>query len=282
MPVMERDTSRNLRHRLFGATSRLACKGALAASAFLGLGGCAALDDFSFKNLSAFSLDDFRDPPDPLNVVRNSKDGRLRSRALRCLPEPLANGGTKEDQDVVVAVLNYTASNDSQALCRMAAIDMLRKYKDPRAADGLKEAYYRAGSFNPDVATVLRCQALQAMGETGQAAVVDTLIRVLREPPVEGPDQDRQLKLDERIAAARALSYFKQYQATEALLDVMRKERDVALRACAHESLVEITGRHLPQDPALWAEFIANPNSKEVLARELSWTDRLIQLTGLK
>src|SRR5262245_371375 len=170
-----------------------------AASALLGLGGCAFLDDFSFKRLN---FEDFRDPPEPLKVIRESKDGAHRARALRVLKEPLANGGTKEDQDVVVSILVYTAANDSQALCRMAAIDTLRTFRDPRAADGLKDAYYRAGSFNPEVATVLRCQALQGLGDTGQPAAVETLVRVLREPLTEGPDQDRQQKLDERIAAA--------------------------------------------------------------------------------
>src|SRR5262249_31545697 len=151
-------------------------------------------------------------------------------RALRCLKEPLANGGTQKDQDVYVSVLNYTAANDSQVPCRMAAISVLRTYQDPRAVDGLKDAYYRAGNFDSYVATVLRCQALGALGETKQPAAVETLVRVLREPPAEGPDQDRQQKLDERIAAARALGGFKQYQATAALVEVLRKDQDVALR----------------------------------------------------
>src|SRR4051794_36607432 len=123
----------------------------LLAAALLGLGGCAFLDDFSIKR---WNFDDFRDPPEPLQAVRTSKDGNLRARAIRCLKEPLANGGSQKDQDLYVSVLNYTAANDSQSLCRMAAIDVLRTYRDPRAADGLKEAYYRAGSFDSYVATV--------------------------------------------------------------------------------------------------------------------------------
>jgi HEAT repeat protein len=271
---MERDTSRSRARWLLAPLT----------VALLGLGGCAFIDEpkATVIDLWHWNFERFRDPDNPLEVVRNSKDGNLRARALRCLKEPLTNGGTKEDQDVIVAVLVYSAGNDSQALCRMAAIDVLRKFHDPRAVDGLKDAYYRAGSFNAEVATVLRCQALQGLGETGQQAAVETLVRVLREPPVEGPDQDRQLKLDERIAAARALGNFKQYQATAALVDVLRKEQDVALRARAHESLVFVTGRELPPDATVWAEFLNNPNSKEVLAQERSWTDRVLQLTGLK
>jgi HEAT repeat protein len=268
---MERDTSRGRSNWLFGPL----------AAAFLGLGGCAFLDDFDWRHPS---LEQFRDPANPLEVVRNSKDGNQRAKALRCIKEPLANGGTKDEQDVIVAVLNFSAGNDSQALCRMAAIDALRKFKDPRAVDGLKDAYYRAGSFNAEVAAVLRCQALQALGETGQQAALDVLVRVLREPPVEGPDQDRQLKLDERIAAARALGNFKHYQATSALVEVLRKERDVALRARAHESLVAVTGRDLPADATVWAEFLDDPAGKKALAQQPQpgLGGRILQLTGLK
>jgi hypothetical protein len=253
------------------------------AFALLGLGGCAFLDDFSLKNIRNFDLSDYRDPPEPLQVVRKSKDGARRARALRCLKEPLLHGGTQEDQDVYVSVLNYSAAHDTQALCRMAAIDTLRQYRDPRAADGLKDAYYRAGRFNSDVATVLRCQALQALGETKQPAAVETLVRVLREPPAEGPDQDRQHKLDERIAAARALGYFNQYQSTAALVEVLRKDEDVALRGRAHESLVLATGRELPPDATVWAEFLNNPNARDSAPlRSPKIGEKILELTGFK
>jgi hypothetical protein len=248
------------------------------AAGLLGLSGC-FMDDFSWRN---FSWEQFRDPPEPLKVVRDSKDGNLRARALRCIKEPLANGGTQQDQDVVVAVLNYSAGNDTQALCRMAAIDTLRKFQDPRAVEGLKEAYYRAGSFNAEVATVLRCQALQGLGETGNPAAVETLVRVLREPPVEGPDVDRQLKMDERIAAARALGHFRQAEATSALVEVLRKEQDVALRGRAQESLVAVTGKELPPDAQAWGDFLQNASSKDAVVHEPSLADRAIKLMGFK
>ena len=52
--------------------------------------------------------------------------------------------------------------------------------------------------------------------------------RVLKEPPVEGAAEDKQAKMDERIAAARSLRDFKDYQATEALAGVLRTDQDVA------------------------------------------------------
>jgi hypothetical protein len=249
------------------------------ASALMGLSGCAFLDDFSLKR---FNFEDFRDPPEPMEVVRKSKDGTKRARAIRCLKEPLLNGGSQQEQDLYVSVLNYTAANDSQALCRMAAIDVLRTYRDPRVVDGLKEAYYRAGSFDAYVATVLRCQALNGLGETAQPGAVETLVRVLREPPAEGPDQDRQQKLDERIAAARALGHFKQYQATSALVEVLRKEQDVALKVCAHESLESATGRELPPDATAWAEFLNNPEASKAPMRSPKYGEEILKLTGFK
>lgn len=253
--------------------------------AFLLSSGCAFLDDFSWKR--AFRdprgvMEDLRDPADPLEAVRTSKDGNLRARAIRCLKEPTSHGGSQQDQDTYVTVLNYTAANDSQVLCRMAAIDVLRQYRDPRAVDGLKDAYYRAGTFDSYAATVLRQQALAALGETKQAAAVETLVRVLREPPAEGPDVDRQQTIDVRVAAARALGNFPQYQATTALVEVLRKEQDVALRTCAHESLQQATDRELPPDAVVWAEFLNNPSASNAPKRSSKVGQEIMQAVGLK
>ncbi|MFM7152063.1 MAG: HEAT repeat domain-containing protein, partial [Gemmataceae bacterium] len=145
------------------------------------------------------------------------------------------------------------------------------------------EAYYRAGSSAPETATMIRCQALTALGETKQPAALDVLVKVLREPPVEGPDQDKDLKLRERIAASKAMGGFNQYQATAALVDVLRKEDDEALKNNAHKSLIASTGRRLPADPQLWAEFLHNPKSVD-RSQDMppNIGDKIMELTGLK
>src|SRR5262249_42584495 len=140
--------------------------------------------------------------------------------------------------------------------CRMAAIDTLGRFRDRRTVDALKDAYYRAGSFSPEQATVIRCQALDALGATGQLAAVKILVDVLREPLVEGPDQDKQQQTDVRIAAARALSHFSDGEATRALVEVLRSEQDVALRVRAHVSLQESTGKHFPDDARAWNDYL--------------------------
>jgi HEAT repeat protein len=231
------------------------------------MAGCSGLWDE--VSSSEFSIGKLFYRPSPLAVLRDSKDGDHRARALRALKEPRQHGGSEADQDAVVAILTTAASSEHQALCRMAAIQSLRHFKDPRAVEGLKEAYYRAGSFNPDTATIIRCQALEALGDTRNPAAVELLVKVLREPPVEGPEQDRQQKMDERIAAARSLGQFKHYQAAEALVAVLRTEQDVALRDSAHSSLESATGKHLPADAQVWADFLHQPgNQAPVVAEE--------------
>lgn len=242
------------------------------------VGGCAFLDEFSFRHLR----EDLAPDPDPLVVIRSSNDGNKRAKALRNLHEPQATGGSQQDQDVIVKILTHSATHEAQALCRMAAIDSLRTFKDPRAVEAIKDAYYRAGSFNPETATVIRCQAMAALGEMGNPSAIDLLVRVLREPPVEGPDQDRQLKMDERIAAARALGRFQQYQGTAALVDVLRNEEDIALRTRAHQSLVSATGQELPPDAKTWADFLHNPASKPAVARQPGVGEKILELTGFK
>jgi hypothetical protein len=246
-----------------------------------GLAGCAGMDEFNIKKMN---FEVFRDPENPLEVIRHSSNATHRARALACLHEPLANGGSADDQKVVVEVLCHSAANDSQALCRTAAIEKLRTFRDPRAADGLKDAYYRAASFPPETATVIRCQALAALGETGSPTALEVLVRVAKEPPTDGPDVDRQQKYNERIAAARALGNFREYQATAALVEVLRVERDnVALRNRAHESLVKATGRELPPDAQAWADFLNSPAGQHsAVARQPTVGERILELTGLR
>jgi HEAT repeat protein len=195
----------------------------------------------------------------PLVVLRDSKDGDKRAKAYAALREPKQNGGTPEEQEMVIQLLSTAAVSERQSLCRVAAIESLGHFKDPRAVEALKTAYERANSFPPDQANRIRCQALTALGETGNPAAVDFLVRVVQQPPIDphkGTEQDKQHVTDERIAAARALGHFSHYQATEALLSVLQKDKDVALRDRAHESLQMATGKKLPADPKAWDEVL--------------------------
>jgi HEAT repeat protein len=244
----------------------------LAGSALVsfGLSGCAGFwDDITSRE---FKLSSMFERPNPLLVLRDSQDGDKRAKALRELHEPKQYGGTDVDQEAVIKIVCTAAGTERQPLCRIAAIETLSHFKDPRAVEGLTTAFYNAGSFPPEQATVIRCKAVAALGTMGNPAAVELLVRVVREPPAEGPEMDKQQSLDVRIAAARALSHFNQYQATEALVRVLQTEKDVALRDCAHESLQVATGKKLPAEAQAWDELLhqQGPNPTAEQPKKLS------------
>jgi hypothetical protein len=245
------------------------------------LSGCASFwdditsRDFKFKDM-------FKPAPDPMWVIRNSKDGDKKSRALRSLKEPLQHGGTQQQQDVIVNLLVRSVTIDTQPLCRLAAISALQDFKDPRAAPALMDAYERASYFQrdrPEAMETIQEQALQALGVNGNPVAVDLLVRILKAPPGSGPSGDKQNDLNQRIYAARALAHFPQYQAAEALISVLRTEQDVALRDRATESLREITGQDLPVNAEAWSEFM-HKSGIEALAKKPSLADKLIKLVS--
>lgn len=237
--------------------------------AVFGLSGCATFwddvtsRDFQFKGL--FSS------PNALVVLRDSSDGDKRAKALRSLREPSQHGGTQQEQDLIINTLSAAATSESQPLCRLAAIDALSRFKDPRAAQALIAAYDNAGNFRrsasiaegvytpggpgPETVARIQCQALRALGETRNPLAVDLLVRVVRETRSDN-DQEAGFVMDRRIAAARALGRFHEPQGEQVLLEVLAREKDVALRDRAHESLQEATGRKLPPDSKLWAQVL--------------------------
>jgi len=251
-----------------------------AALACLSLNGCVSLfwDDVTSRDFTIKGY--FTSPPDPMYVINNSTDGDKRAKAFRMLREPLANGGTQKDQDAVVTVLVNAAANDRQALCRMAAIQALRDFKDPRAVEGLKDAYYKSENFPKEQmsGSIIRCQALAALGQTRNPAALDLLVKVLKEPPIVGDDQEQQ-KMDEREQAARALGYFNTEQAKEALFGVMKTEQDIGMRKCVYDSLVASTGRHLPDDPQVWDDYLHKPHKDgEAIPGEPGFFDRMMEI----
>lgn len=226
--------------------------------------GCANFwDDVTSRD---FSFNSIFVKPNPMLVLRDSTDGDKRAKALAALHEPKQFGGTEDEQNTVVKILTTAASAENQPLCRLAAIESLGHFKDPRAVEGLSAAFYQANNFAPETTTVIRCKALTALGETKNPAAVELLARVVREPPAEGTEMEKQQTLDVRIAAARALANFSHYQGTEALVHVLQSEKDVALRDRAYESLQASTGKNLPPDAKAWEEFLHQPDNKAVAA----------------
>jgi HEAT repeat protein len=243
--------------------------------------GCAHFwDDFMAGDFQ----DAFHGRPAPLVVLADKDNsGDQRAKALRSLKEPKQNGGKDADQELVMQVLTISAKSDLQPLCRLAAIQALGHFKDPRASDALIDAYYQATSFAPDTATMIQCEALTSLGRTGGPAAIDLLVKVVREPSpaFETPEPEKEQARDRRMAAARALGNSKQAKGTEALVYVLQTERDIALHDCAHDALVAATGRNLADDPKVWDDFLHSdeatkpPPSNDPLGIHLTgWFDK--------
>ena len=230
-----------------GWRTRLAAGPIIAA---LTVTGCASFwDDVTSRD---FKMKSLFVQPDPLTVLQTSTDGDLRAKALRSLKEPISHGGTQADQDEVMKLLSNAAVTDKQPLCRLAAMQTLGRFKDPRAAGVLTDAFYKANSFAPDTSAMLQCHALKSLGETSSPAGQELLVKVVREPRSEGTEVERQNAMDIRLAAARALGHYSDPQAEAALFLVMRTEKDVGLRMCAYDSLKTATGKRMPLESKDW------------------------------
>jgi HEAT repeats/PBS lyase HEAT-like repeat len=240
--------------------------------------GCANFWDevtsrnFQFKNLYS--------TPEPLVVLQKSADGDERAMALRALREPKANGGTDQDQEAILKILASAATADKLFLCRLAAIESLGRFKDPRAAEYLTNAFYNSGSFPAEMATRIQCQAIAALGDTGSPSAIPLLTRVVNGASGEGSELEKQQVMDVRIAAALALARFHDPRVTDSLIRVLEKDKDVALCDCAFESLEKSIGRQLPPDFHNWDELRHSPDAKLAAQPYLNPGDIGLKLMG--
>ncbi len=262
------------------------CGGLLVAAGLAGLGlsGCALTwDDITSRDFKM--ADAWAKPPDPLVVLSQSTDGDQRAKAFRALKEPKLNGGTDHEQDIILNMLAERACKETHYYPRLEAMRKLGEFKDPRAVPALVEAYYHAETLmgrdrtiNRGLISTFRCEVLRGLGNNGDPAAADLLVRVLTQGSVEGASEDKRLVLDERITAARALKHYPQYRSTEALALVLKNDKDVALRDCATESLQACTGKNLPNDYAAWDDFLHHqPGGQPPPApKEKSWMDVIL------
>jgi hypothetical protein len=205
--------------------------------------------------------------PDPLVTLRDSTDNHRKAQAIMQLKEPMQHGGTREQQELYLAILMRAAQNEQRGqyeptsrdpLCRLAAIRMLGEYKDPRALQVLEKAYFEPQPFTPDMNGMIRQQALASLEKNGNPDVRHILIRAARQPGA-GPASslaERQQILDEKLAAAKALGRYPQYDSIDTLVHILETEKDVALRDCAHQSLKIATNKDLPEDGKAWRDLL--------------------------
>ena len=226
-----------------------------------GLTGCASFwDDVTSRD---FEFKSFFKKPDPFLVLQNSTDGDKRAKSLRALGELKDSGGTQQEQDKVENVLITAAASEKQFLARLAAIESLGRFHDSRAVAGLTTAYSASASFTPDLAARVRSQAVTALGETGNPEAVPFLVKIMKGNVAEGTDQEKQQIMDVRMAAARALGHFKGYATTDALVSVLRTEKDVALCDTAYASLQANTGQQISPDFKDFDNLLRSAKEKE-------------------
>lgn len=161
---------------------------------------------------------------DPIQVLETVEDGNDRVRAMKNLKEPREHGGTAAQQDRIIAILEASATTDSRPLCRIAAIETLTRFKDPRVGPILLTAYKNSAhddptksngvepagvsglalrgaisQFGPETVTKIQCQTLKGLGERRNPEGLQLLIQVAS-APVDRP------KTSNGIEPAAALS----------------------------------------------------------------------------
>lgn len=226
---------------------------------------------------------DLYNRPDPLTVVKSTSAPDRRAKFIAQLKEPARNGGGPDKQEEVMGLLAGIAIHDPAPTCRLQAIRTLGSYQDSRRVKILQQAYDNAKDFSAEHNSRIRQQVLKALGETGEAAARAELVRVARASAKEDNSFDQQLTLDERQTAVRALGKFRgDPEATATLLHLLRTEKDVALRDCAHQSLESVTGKRLPTDLPSLEQVMNGSGTASPAAQNLAGPLQLLKGGGQK
>lgn len=222
---------------------------------------------------------------EPIAVLRNKVDGNERADAMRRLKEPAKNGKSPQEQDEALQILYTAATTDPSPIVRVAGIDALGRFEDPRTVALLKDAYEKADGvpsdparqpaaadlqqaaniesmimlaptgFEPSFVATLRSRTVTALAGKPSPEAVAFLAKVATTDP-SGTDQ--QLDRDVRAAAVRGLGQMRSKESVTALASVLKQEagRDVVLAQTAHEGLKDLTGKDLPADPDQWSKVV--------------------------
>ncbi|OWK36510.1 HEAT repeat domain-containing protein [Fimbriiglobus ruber] len=262
-----------------------------------GVTGCASTWDTITSKSFRESLKDkpygtmFGKPPDPLETLRNSPEGEARAKAMKLIKEPAAEKHSAEEQDEVMQILTSAATTDPSPWVRIAAIDALGRFHDPRAADVLKQAYFNAPGrlpgnlakpeaekspivqagarepgllgdrlglggpqgFTADQVATVRGRAIDSMAKTGGPKSLEFLAGIaIGKDHFMNDDVNTQEFVRQR--AVDGISQMRTKEAVVVLAKVLaaEKDKDITLTAKAHEGLVQLTGKNLPADPEKW------------------------------
>ena len=248
----------------------------------------------------------FRDKPfevmftreDPMTVLRSNPDGEARARAMLALKEPAANGQGEAVQDEALQLLHTAATTDKSPWVRIAAIEALGKFEDPRAVQSLMQAFHtapgttisqqgggatgqdveqamfsRAGrmgspsilagpqGFPDDQVMNIRGRCLESLAKGKHPEAVQFLAEVAQgRGQLVNENEDASMFVRQRAVAG--LGQIRNKDSVRALNDVLASEhnKDVTLTNLAHAGLVSLTGRNLPADPEQWSGVVQAGN----------------------
>lgn len=287
----------------------------------LGCFGCAGVwDTITSRSMRTRPWETTRKllaPEDPVAVLTADppRSGSDRASAMRRLKEPARQGGSAETQDAIVHILSQTATTDASPVLRLAAIEALGRFEDPRAASALIQAYKDAhgrppgsgkptpevvpastraadrmlitdrllltgpSGFSPETVAAIRCRVLESLAQTQRPEAVNFLAFVATgggDNPNPQTAEDFADR-DVRLAAVRGLSRCRTPEAVVALTKVLAQEhgKDGALVGRSHDGLVKLTGKKLPPEPQPWQEVIQAGNID--LRPEGNWIQQAVR-----
>jgi hypothetical protein len=220
------------------------------------MSGCAYFwDDVTSKD---FKVTHLWKKEDPMEVLLTSTDNYKRARAITELKEPKQHGGSDKEQERILTILQKTAQGDADPYCRLAAISTLGRFQDPKCVDILERAFHEKLPYDSEKNVLIRKQILVSMSQKENPKALQHFMLVARQPAGvrEAPTEAAAIR-DERMTAVRALAKYNTKEVAETLVHLMETERDISLKACAHASLQQVSGKDMPADPKLWREFIA-------------------------
>ena len=226
---------------------------------------------------------------DPMTVLRTKSDGNARIVAMNNLQEPATQNQPTEVQDEALQMLGIAATTSPSPVIRTAAIAALGRFKDPRAVTLLIAAYHRADGtaeraeaagdiqqaratastlenfrnpsslngpvgFETSFITTLRSRIATALANTQQPAALKFLATIATTKPASEDPTER----DVRAAAVRGLGQMRSQESVAVLAAVLKAEhgKDVVIAGHAHDGLMALTGKTLPEEPKVWADVV--------------------------
>jgi hypothetical protein len=217
-------------------------------------------------------------PMNPYEVLQHSTDGDMRARAYRVVKEQGGiMGGDQESQNKLLFLMMKGAREEKDSICRLAALERLGEFKDPRVKRFFLESMNdKKPVLYADPDPLVRAKALETLAHFDDPTVVPTLARAMNDPH---PDAS--------LVAIREMKRFRTPEATAALLDRLRteearkvRERNVALQHEIGDSLQAMTGQKLPPKAQAWEEYLVRgkvqdpPKEENSLIKLTTWFDK--------